>query len=54
MKLARAAGLHVEQACFDGVGYVFQFHAGVLAEADQSLRQVGKFIDSVMTCTVPA
>ena len=38
MKLARAAGLHVEQACFDGVGYVFQFHAGVLAEADQSLR----------------
>lgn len=52
---ARAAGISVEQACFDGAGHVFQFHAGVLAEADQSLRQVGEFIENVMsTCMVPA
>lgn len=45
---ARAAGVHVEHSCFGGVGHVFQLHAGMLKEADQSLRQVGEFIDYIM------
>ncbi|MCB0639689.1 MAG: alpha/beta hydrolase [Lewinella sp.] len=51
---ARAAGVSVEQSCFEGVGHVFQFHAGILKEANQSLHQVGEFVERLMQQNIAA
>lgn len=43
---ARAAGTAVELRRYEGVGHVFQLHAGLLREADESIRGVGAFIET--------
>ncbi len=47
-KSAQKAGLNVEFSCFEGVGHVFQLQAGIIDEADRSLRQTGEFIERIM------
>lgn len=42
---AQEAKVQLKFQCFAEVGHVFQFHAGVLAEADQSLAQIGAFVE---------
>lgn len=44
-----AAGGQVTLCEFEGAGHVFQFHAGLLAEADSSVRQAGEFIRGACT-----
>lgn len=41
----RAVGAPVHLRRFEGVGHVFQFHAGLLREADESIRVAGEFIE---------
>lgn len=41
---ARKVKLKVELQRFDGLWHVFQLHAGMLAESDRALRQIGQFI----------
>jgi len=51
-RLARrlhATGGTVELRRYDGVGHVFQLHAGVLHEADDSIRAAGQFIERSFT-----
>lgn len=43
---AHQAGITAELKVFDGVGHVFQFHAGFLKESDQSIQEVGNFINN--------
>lgn len=33
---------------YDKVGHVFQFHAGILKESDDSIKRIGQFIDKHM------
>lgn len=40
---ARAAGVDVSLQCYRGVGHVFQCFAGMLPEADDSIRAAGEF-----------
>lgn len=41
---ARAACVPVEYRCFDRAWHVFQFHAGMLPEADRSIAEIAAFI----------
>ncbi|HJV75164.1 MAG TPA: alpha/beta hydrolase fold domain-containing protein [Noviherbaspirillum sp.] len=41
---ARAARVPVEYRCFDRAWHVFQFHAGMLPEADRSIAEIAAFI----------
>lgn len=43
---AQLAGVHTELKVFADVGHVFQFHAGLLKESDESIQDVGKFINN--------
>jgi acetyl esterase/lipase len=40
---AAAAGVDAELHCFEGLWHDFQLHAGLLAEADASLAEIGAF-----------
>lgn len=44
----RAVGAPLQLRRFEGVGHVFQFHAGFLREADESIRVAGEFIEQVI------
>lgn len=36
-------GVTVQSKVYNGVGHVFQFHTGILKEADQSIREIADF-----------
>jgi acetyl esterase/lipase len=42
---AKLAGVSVRLSCFDGMWHDFQVHAGMLAEADRALAEIGAFVD---------
>lgn len=43
-KRARAAGVHVQFKCYEGMWHVFQANAGSLPESDQALTEIGAFL----------
>jgi len=42
---AKQAGVCVRLSRFDGMWHDFQVHAGILAEADRALTEIGAFVD---------
>ncbi|HET7063761.1 MAG TPA: alpha/beta hydrolase [Rudaea sp.] len=45
---AKQAGVIVRLSCFEGMWHDFQVHAGMLAEANRALAEIGGFIDERM------
>lgn len=45
---AEKCGIPTTFKIYDKVGHVFQFHAGILKESDDSIKGIGQFIDKHM------
>ncbi|ARG17697.1 acetylesterase [Acinetobacter nosocomialis] len=45
---AEKCGIPTTFKIYDKVGHVFQFHAGMLKESDDSIKRIGQFIDKHM------
>lgn len=45
---AEKCGIPTTFKIYDKVGHVFQFHAGILKESDDSIKRIGQFIDKHM------
>lgn len=45
---ARQAGVSVQLSCYANMWHDFQLHAGMLAEADEALAEIGSFIDQCL------
>ncbi len=45
---AEKCGIPTTWKIYDKVGHVFQFHAGILKESDDSIKRIGQFIDKHM------